>query len=549
MRLAALLLLALPLALPPHAHAADPVSVRILAINDFHGYLEPPPPPLGTIDGQPVGGATYLAAHVKRLRDAARNHIFVSAGDLVHASPFVSALFDDEPTIEAMNRMGLILNAVGNHEFDNGVDELLRLQRGGCHPQRGCRFARRFEGAHFRFLAANVVRNADQQTLFPAYEIVQFEDVKVAFIGLTLQGTRFMVNSRGIEGWSFRDEAETVNGLVPRIRAAGAQVIVLLIHEGGYTGGPPNECPQLNGALTGILARLDPAVRIVISGHTHQAYNCRVDGRVVTSAGSYGRFLTRIDVQLDRASGALIDAVAHNEIVTQDVAKDAAVEEVVQAAVKGAAAHDRVVAEIRGDFTRAGMYPQEIAAGSSGESVLGNLVADAQLWATRTADHGPAQIAFMNPGGLRTDLLRGDGRIRFSQLFAAQPFANVLATMTLTGAQIIELLEQQFPGHANGQNAPRVLQVSDGFSYTWSASAPAGKRISEVRLYGKPLKPNGTYRVTVNDFLLNGGDRFAVLKAGTDVDMGVVDVEALEAYAQSHAPLVPGPPGRIRRVP
>lgn len=549
MRLAFLILLLLPLAALGEDGPA-PVHVRILAINDFHGHLEPPSAAAGTVAGQPAGGAAWLAAHLRRLRAGAPNHVFVSAGDLVNASPFVSSLFEDEPTIEAMNRMGLLLNAVGNHEFDDGVDELLRLQRGGCHPRRGCRFAERFDGAHFRFLAANVVRNDDGKTLFPAYEILAFDGVKIAFIGLTLQNTRFMVNARGIEGWTFRDEAETVNALVPQVRAQGAQTIVLVIHEGGYTGAGPDECPQLNGALTGILARLDPAVGVVVSGHTHQAYNCRVDGRLVTSAGSFGRILTRIDLRLDRTSGRVVDAHARNEIVTRDVPKDDEVEGVVRAAVVAAAVHDRPVGEIGGDLTRAGIYPPEIAAGSAGESTLGNLVADAQLWATSHAAHGGAQVAFMNPGGLRNDLLREtDGRLRFSHLFAAQPFSNSLATVTLTGPQILELLEQQFPGYGNAQNAPRILQVSNGFTYAWSASAPAGQRVRDVRLHGKPLDTQATYRVTVNDFLLSGGDRFTVLKEARDIDIGVLDVEALEAYVRAHSPLAPPAQGRVRRMP
>jgi 5'-nucleotidase len=550
LRLVVWLLFALPAGAPCAQSSPDLVQVRILAINDFHGHLEPPQGNAANVAGQPAGGAAFLAAHLRRLREGAAHHVFVSAGDLVNASPFVSALFEDEPTIEAMNRMGLVLNAVGNHEFDDGVEELLRLQHGGCHPQRGCRFGKRFDGARFRFLAANVTRAGDGQTLFPAYEILEFDGVRVAFIGLTLQGTRFMVNARGIAGWSFGDEAETVNGLVPQLRARGVQAIVLLLHEGGYAGGGPDECPQLSGAIAGILDRLHGAVDVIISGHTHQAYNCRVDGRVVTSAGSFGRVVTRIDVSIDRGSGDVVRAQARNEIVTRDIAKDEAVEAVVREATAAAAVHDRPAGMIRGDMTRAGMFPQEIIAGSAGESAVGRLVADAQLWATRAARHGAAQIAFMNPGGLRTDLQRGaDGRLRFSQLFALQPFSNALATVTLTGAQLLELLEQQFPGHGNSQNAPRVLQVSNGFSYAWSASAPPGQRVRDARLHGKPIEPGAAYRVTVNDFLLSGGDRFAVLNEAQDIDIGPVDVEALEAYLQVHTPLEPPAPGRVRRIP
>jgi 5'-nucleotidase len=546
--------LCLLLTLPIAAHAASPeadlVQLRILAINDFHGHLEPPAGPAGAIDGKPAGGAAYLAAHLRRLRSQAQHHVFVSAGDLVNASPYVSALFDDDPTIEAMNRMGLAFNAVGNHEFDDGVEELVRLQRGGCHPKRGCRFSERFAGARFRFLAANVVRDSDGQTLFPAYEVVEYDGVPVAFIGLTLQGTAAMVNARGIRGWTFRDEAETVNALVTELEARGVRAIVLVIHQGGYTGGAVNECPQLGGPIGSILERLHRGVDVVISGHTHQAYTCMVEGRSVTSAGSYGRVVTRIDLSLERRRKDVVRIDARNEIVTRDIPPDENVEDVVRLAAAAAAAQDRAAGEIRGDLTRAGMFPPEIAGGSTGESVLGNLVSDAQLWATRDAPRGAPQIAFMNPGGLRTDLTRGsDGHIRFSQLFALQPFSNALATVTLSGAQILELLEQQFPGHGNAQNAPRVLQVSHGFTYAWSSSAPPGQRVRDVRLNEKPLDSGASYRVTVNEFLLSGGDRFAVLQDAQDIDIGPLDVEALEAYFRSFSPLDPPPLGRVRRVP
>jgi 5'-nucleotidase len=544
------LLLTLPIAAHATTSEADLVQLRILAINDFHGHLEPPAGSTGSIDGKPAGGAAYLAAHLRRLRSQVQHHVFVSAGDLVNASPYVSALFDDDPTIEAMNRMDLAFNAVGNHEFDDGVEELLRLQHGGCHPKRGCRFGERFAGARFRFLAANVVRASDGQTLFPAYATVDYDGVPVAFIGLTLQGTASMVNARGIQGWTFRDEAETVNALVTELEARGVRAIVLVIHQGGYAGGAVHECPQLAGPIGSILERLHRGVDVVISGHTHQAYNCMVEGRSVTSAGSYGRVVTRIDLSLDRRRKDVVRIDARNEIVTRDIPADANVEDVVRSAAAAAAAQDRAAGEIRADLTRAGMFPPEIAGGSTGESVLGSLVSDAQLWATRDAPRGTAQIAFMNPGGLRTDLARGsDGRIRFSQLFALQPFSNALATVTLSGAQILELLEQQFPGHGNAQNAPRVLQVSRGFTYAWSGSAPPGRRVRDARLHGEPLDPEAKYRVTVNDFLLSGGDRFAVLKHAQDIDIGPLDVEALEAYFNAFSPIDPPALGRVRRVP
>lgn len=532
--------------------AADPpdqVKVRVLAINDFHGHIEPPQGPSGSLAGQPAGGAAFLATHLQRLRAGSPHTVFVSAGDLINASPFASALFQDEPTIEVMNRMGLALNAVGNHEFDEGVDELRRMQAGGCHPRLGCRFRPQFEGARFRFLAANVARVKDGTRLFPAYEVLEFDGVKIGFIGVTLRATGTLVNAKGIAGWEFHNEWQTVNALVPQLRALGVAAIVLLIHEGGYASGGHNECPALSGPIVEILAKLDRAVDVVVSGHTHQAYNCRIGGRIVTSAGSFGRLVTRIDLTLDRSSGNVVSAEATNEIVSREFPPEGGVAAVVNDAAQAAATRDRLSGHVVDDLLRTGIFFQDIAAGGSGESVLGNLVADAHLWATREPGAGGAQVALMNPGGLRADILRGaDGRVMFSQLFAVHPFSNTLVTVTLTGAQLEELLEQQFPGHRNAQSSARVLQVSNGFSYAWSDAAPPGQRVSDMRLHGHPVEPNARYRVTVNDFLLGGGDRFAVLKEGTDGHVGPLDVEALESYFRAHRSVAAPDLGRIRRL-
>lgn len=538
------LILLVAVSFAPLVHAGDSVSLRVIAINDFHGNLQPPK---GRNDDGDMGGAAWLAAHARAARGGQAHSVFVSAGDLINASPFQSALFQDEPTIEAMNAMDLALNAVGNHEFDEGVDELRRMQVGGCHPKLGCQFRPAFEGARFRFLAANVVDARDGNTLFPAHEIREYDGVKVGFIGLTLQNTRSMVNARGIVGWKFRDEADTVNALVPKLRAKGVNAIVLLIHEGGYASGGPDACPALSGPLVGVLKQLDAAVGVVISGHTHQAYNCVIDGRRVTSAGFYGRYYTKLDLTLDKRTGALTAVDAHNIAVTHDIAPDPKVAAIVEEAARLARAKDRIAGTLQASIERTGMDGRDMLNGASGESALGNVVADAQVWATRAAG---AQIAFMNSGGLRAELIRrNDGTVMYSDLFATQPFSNNLVTVTLSGAQILELLEQQFPGKSNAQTYPRVLQVSKGFGYTWSASAPAGHRVTEVKLDGKPLDPKATYRVTVNDYLLTGGDRFAVLREGTDSEAGPIDVDALEAYFAAHSPVAPPALGRIKRLP
>ena len=516
-------------------HRGGTVDVQVVGINDFHGNLEPPS---GLVDGAAAGGIAYLATHVKALEARnPRRTVVVSAGDLIGASPLLSALFHDEPTIEAMNQLGLDVNSVGNHEFDEGATELLRMQSGGCRsddPRPDCDFA----GADFRFLAANVVRESNGRTLFPPYVIKRFDGVKVAFIGETLEGTPQIVTPSGVAGLQFRDEADTINALVPRLRRQGVRTIVALIHEGGV---PVADGSCVSGPIRDIVERTSREVDVFMTGHTHQIYNCVVDGRPVTSAGSFGKLLTDVDMTIDRGSGQPKTIRAGNLVVTRDVAKDPAQTALIAKyqALAGPVG-DRVIGTAAADITR--------DATPAGESALGDVIADSQREATAPAGFGGAQIAFMNPGGIRANLAAGP--VTFAEAFTVQPFGNSLVTMTLTGAQIERVLEQQvFPSDTpNGTGT--MLQVSSGLHYTWDPARPAGDRIdpASIALNGLPLVPAQTYRVTVNNFLADGGDGFAVLREGTDRLGGAIDLDALEAYFTAHSPVPPGPRDRIARA-
>jgi 5'-nucleotidase len=523
-----------------------PVAVKLLAINDFHGNLKPsaggirikdPADPAKTVV-VPAGGSEHLATAVNELRAKNPNHAFVAAGDLIGATPLVSALFRDEPTIESLSAMGLEVSAVGNHEFDKGADELLRMQRGGCNKDEGCKGPQPFKGAIFRYLAASTIVDATGKTLLPAYHVKRFQGIPVAFVGLTLKDTPTIVVPAGVRGLTFKDEAETVNALVPELKKQGIEAIVLLIHEGGVPTGDYNECPGISGPIVDIVKRLDKAVDVVISGHTHRAYNCRIDGRLVTSGDKFGTVVTQIDLVLDPKSGDVSSAVADNVIVrTQSFAKDPRQTELI-------AAYERLVTPLarRVVGRLAATLPREFAA--SGESALGQVIADAQLAATRDAG---ARVAFMNQGGIRAPLVRAaDGQVRYEDLFAVQPFYNNLVTMTLSGAQILTLLEQQWLN----QPGPRILQVSRGFTYTWDASRPAGQRVvsGSVRLDGRPLDPNASYRVTVNSFMAGGGDNYLVLRQGREAVTGTMDIDAFEAYVKANPALAPGALDRIVRV-
>lgn len=524
-----------------------PVAVKVLAINDFHGSLQTPPG--GVPDargGAPVraGGAAHLATLVRQLQAQNPQHIFVAAGDLVGASPLLSALFHDEPTIEALSLMGLRLSAVGNHEFDQGAAELLRLQRGGCAAD-GCKGPQRFAGAGFQYLAASTVERASGRTLLPAYRVERFAGIPVGFIGLTLRATPSLVMPSGVEGLAFGDEVQTVNALVPQLRAQGVEAIVVLMHQGGVpsdedSGDDGRDCSALTGPIVGIVRRLDPAIDVVVSGHTHRAYACRVGQRLLTSAGSHGRLLTEIDLELDARSGDVVRARARNHVVAVDVyAKDPQQTALIAAYERRAQAlAQRVVARL------GAALPRETNA--AGESPLGQVIADAQLEATRAAG---AQLALMNPGGIRAALpMHGDGRLRYEQLFAAQPFGNALVTLTLSGAQLLRLLEQQW--HGQPRAAGRILHVSQGFSYTWDASRRPGQRVlaDSLRLYGQTISATSTLRVTVNRFMAEGGDHFNVLRQGTQPSTGLQDIDALEAYLAAHPGLRPPEQARIQRL-
>lgn len=542
------ILAALVLSCVPASAQTPPVDLRILAINDFHGNLKPPPGGIRIADPAdkgkfitvPAGGAEHMATLVKQLREGHKNTVFVAAGDLIGASPFLSAMFHDEPTIEALDLMGLDVASVGNHEFDEGKDELLRIQHGGCHPKDGCQGPHPFLGAKFRYLAASTIERSTGKPLLPAYQIREFDGVPVAFIGLTLKGTPLIVAPDGVASLEFRDEAETVNALIPELKARGVEAIVVLIHEGGLPTGDYNECPGISGPIVEIVKKFDRAVDIVVSGHTHRAYVCEIDGRLVTSADKYGTLVTAIDVKLDRATRDVVSATADNTIVhIATLAKAPEQTALIES-------YDRLAAPIAG--RPAGSITETLSRtpNAAGESPLGDIIADAQLAATASEKTGGAVIAFTNPGGIRSDVTRReDGAITYGDVFAAQPFRNQLVTMTLTGEAIKRALEQQW----TDPKRPRILQVSRGFSYSWDNSKGDGERIlaESMMLNGRPIEPAGQYRVTVNNYLAVGGDGFVALM-GKDQLTGVYDVDALHAYFQANSPVAPGPGGRIARI-
>jgi 5'-nucleotidase len=536
---------------------ANVVDINVATLNDFHGNLDATQftyaPAGGAKRTVLAGGVDTIAAALQAWRKDDSELLLVGAGDLVGASPAMSSMWADEPTLGAMNLLGLRATSVGNHEFDAGRAELLRQQKGGCaspRPDKACQFQPAYGGAQFQYLAANVVDMVTNKPFLPAYSIQEAHGVKVAFIGAVLKDTASAVLASGIAGLQFADEAQSINRLLPELRAQGVGVFVVLIHQGGHTESAldQQDCANLEGDIVDVVKRLDPAIRVVISGHSHKGYLCRVDGRLVTQAETAGHVMSRITLTVDKSANTLLDAHARNVVMEQNAyppepAMTAWLAEVRQ---RSAQALDRPVARLAVDKV------ERVSDDTVDESPVGDLVADSMLHAARSFG---AQIALTNRGGLRTHLLAGPGNVvTMAQLQAVLPFGNTLDVMNLTGAQIRAVLEEQW---YKGRGITRgLLQVSDGFSYQWDPKQPEGQRVvpGSVMLHGVPLEDTTSYRVVANHFLAEGGDSFPTFTRGASrAPTPVRDVDALAGYlAQRERDGKPAgsavSAGRIQRV-
>jgi 5'-nucleotidase len=525
------------------------IDVQILAINDLHGQLEPPISEMVigyNETGAPInvdaGGLEYLTTYIKKLRSENPNTFVVSAGDNIGASPIISSRFHDEPTIKALNVIGFNFSTVGNHELDNGLNELMRIQSGGCHPTVGCLDNSSFEGAHFQYLAANIVNETTNETVFPAYKIICVQGIPIGFIGISLKDTLSIVTPSKVKGLRFLNEAETINKYAKKLKHMGVKTIVVIIHDGGYQDGLYNESLNMSGPILGVVNATDPEVDVFITGHTHQTYNAVIDGRIVTQAGSAGTVLTDINLEISKKTHDVVKEKSKNIIVSRDVPKDPEVSELINeynSQIETLA--NRVIGNITSDITAVMSY--------SGESALGDLIADAQLYATSDPSNGGAVISFANPGGFRADLLYNQqsgselpGQVTYGEAFSVQPSEISLVTMTLNGTQIHNLLEQQMDNPT-----PRILQVSKGFSFAFNDSAPLGNMIdiSNIKINGTAIGPSSPYRVTVNNRMADGSYYLFVLKEGVNRTEGPLVRDALVNYITASSPVAPGPLNRI----
>lgn len=544
----------------PKKNPSANTTVQILSFNDFHGHLEATDGPLSrTLDPAqtPVGGAEYLAAKLAELRQGQQYSLTVAAGDLIGGSTFLSGMFHDEPAVESLEAMRLDISSVGNHEFDEGTDELLRIVRGGCHPEDGCYFPdQAYDGADFSYLAANVVVKDTGKTLLPGTEIRKIQGIDVGFIGMTLKATDTLVSPAGVSTVEFTDEVATANAQAAALRAKGVEAIVVLLHEGGYQTGVYNGCAGISAPIAQIAAQMSPAIDMIVTGHTHQPYVCHLpdpagNDRLVTSAADYGRVVTETQLVLNRRTKDV-----NRELTTSTnhlVARDQLTADPAQTGI--IAKWKKLAGPTMNEIV--GTHVEDILGDASGnrgiETPMTDLVADAVLWGTDGADEGGAQIAFVNVGGVREDLpmapkyAEQPGQVTFQEAYDIAPFGNMLVSMDLTGAQIKTILEQQYqPVAARGSRPMLALGVSKGFTYTWDATAPQGSRVvyGSMRLNGQPIVDTQTYRVATLNFLASGGDLFTGFKAGKNLAGGPEDLANLVAFFKAN-PALKAPENRI----
>ncbi|MFE6529368.1 bifunctional metallophosphatase/5'-nucleotidase [Streptomyces rochei] len=546
-------------------------DVQLLSFNDLHGNLEPPTgssgrvtevQPDGTTKTIDAGGIEYLATHLREARKGNRYSITAAGGDMVGASPLLSGLFHDEPTIEALNKLDLDVTSVGNHEFDEGAKELARLRNGGCHPTEGCYTDEEFEGADFPYLAANVLDEKTGKPILKPYWVWKQKGVKVGFIGVTLEGTPDIVSAEGVKGLAFKDEVETINKYAKELQRQGVKSIVALVHEGGFPASSsynydcdsPGAGDGISGPIADIAKNVTPQVDALVTGHTHAAYVCTIPDpagkpRMVTSASSFGRLYTDTTLTYDRATGDIARTAVKsaNHVVTRDVPKAPDMTRLIDRwSTLAAPIGNRAIGYISGDIDRGGT-----------ESPLGDLIADAQLAYGKTQDP-ETDLALMNPGGIRAPLTyaasggEGDGVVTYAEGFTVQPFANTVNLKDYTGAQLIQVLKEQVSGP--NEAAPKILQISSGLTYTLDLTKTGADRVvtDSIRLDGAPIDENATYRVASNSFLAGGGDGFPTLNEGTNELVGADDLTALEQYLTANSsaadPIEPPAADRITIV-
>ncbi len=591
-----LALVATPLALTSSAVGAETTTkvaktakakpktfdLQILAFNDFHGHLEATDSPVSSLPDAcgeeaepgctpPVGGIEYLAGHVRDLRaEQPQRTLTVAAGDIIGGSTFLSGLFQDQPSIEAMNELGLDVSSVGNHEFDEGTAELKRMIKGGCHAE-GC-FKDldgkdiEYGGTDFPYLGANVVKKSNGKPFLRSRWVKEIRGKKIGFIGMTLEGTPLLVNPAGIDTVAFKDEVATARKNVKVLDKQGVKAIVVLIHEGGFQSAGINGCADASGPIMDIAKKMPAAVDAIISGHTHNPYVCKVADpkgkkRLVTSAASFGQVLTEMHLKINQRTGEVArgKSYAKNLLVTRDVKKVRAQSNLL--------AFWKSLSDVQGDEV-VGTVKEDITGDSNTcrceETPMGDLVADAILWGTEAPENGGADLALMNVSGVRAPLLmepsgdEGEGEVTYREAYNVAPFGNLLVTMDMTGQQLYDVLNQQYQPGVEGRRPMLAFGVSEGVTYEWAwegtdpapntqpgAGTTGGAVVpGSLKIDGVAVDLTTTYPVATIDFLANGGDGFSAFKEATNREGGSEDLANLVDFLEAN-PGLTAPADRV----
>lgn len=506
-----------------HGHVEERIEepykhIQLLGINDFHGQLNV----TRLVNGRPAGRADYLAAYLRKRAAENENTLLLHAGDMIGASPPVSALLRDEPTIEFLNRMGFDIGTIGNHEFDRGSDELLRLLTGSSPSA-----VKDYSGSQFPWIAANVINQKSGKPFLPPYKIINISGIPIGFIGVIMRETPAITAPDSVKDLIFTDEAEAINKYARELQKQGVRAIVVLAHVPGESR--PNG-QQASGQLIDLAHLVGDEVDVIFGGHSHTYLNSVVDGKLLVQAYSYGTAFSDVDIEIDPQTKNIVRK--HAEIVTvyQDRIEPASdITRIIDR-------YEKKVESAVNRYIGTAAIPITAEQNISGESALGNLIADSQRSAMNT------DFAFTNPEGIRADI--DAGRVTWGNLFGVLPFSNLLVKMDLTGSQIREVLNQQWQ-----PNITRILQIS-GITYTWDDSRPKGEKVIDIYLPdGAKLEPAKIYSVTVNTYLANGGDNFTVFLNGINRVTGPNDIDALEKYIQQlPQPFSYAIDGRIKRM-
>ncbi|QOR66439.1 5'-nucleotidase C-terminal domain-containing protein [Cytobacillus suaedae] len=504
---------------PPGLEKKENIKVQLLSVNDLHGKINVTEQPKN--NPNKYGNAAYLATYLKEREQTNENTLIIHSGDMVGGSPPVSALYQDEPTVEVMESIGFDVGTVGNHEFDEGVDEMLRLIYGGDHPNGTVNY----DGINFPMIAANVVYKDSEELVLPPYYIKNIKGQKIGFIGVATTQTPNMVIAKGIQTINFTDEAEAINKFVPELTKRGVEAIVVLAHVPGSQEGD-----TVTGEIADIATKIDDEVDVIIAAHNHQKVNAMVDNKLIVQAWEYGKAFVDIDLEIDPVTGDIVKKEAEIvDVIQEGVTPDQKVSAILEKYSSAISSKLNEVVGVAGQFMEGGYATKAYF----GDNALGNLIADGM-----TAAMG-SDFAMMNGGGIRADLNAGD--ITWEELYNIQPFGNTLVKIEVAGSNMDEIINAQISDYGPDCSIA-------GFKYKWDS---ATSKVTEVTLAdGTLLDENATYTLTINNYMYeHNSDKYKLRAYGANPVQGTEDLTATIEFVKSFtSPIAYEAEGRIINI-